>query len=78
MATNHRPSAPRTNSWEEWHEDEIVEELHRHRVEIAERFDCDLDRIYEYYSSVPIDPSMPRANIQPVTPNLAAPKAQAR
>jgi hypothetical protein len=68
MATNHLPSAPPTNSWEAWHEDEMVEELHRHRGEIAQRFDCNLERMYEYYFSVPIDSHVPRADIQPVTP----------
>ena len=65
MATNRLPSAPLMNSW---HEDELVEELHRHRAEIAARFDCDLERMYEYYSSVPIDPEAPRADIPLVTP----------
>ncbi len=69
MATNHRSSAPQTNSWEEdWHEDELVEELHRHRAEIADRFDGDLGRMYEYYLSVPVDPQAPRAHILPATP----------
>ena len=67
MATNRQPSAPQTNSWENWHEDEIVEELHRHRAELAERFDYDLRRLYEYYSSVPIDPQISHADIQPAT-----------
>ncbi len=69
MATNQLPSVPPTNSWEEWHEDELVEELHRHREEIANRFDCNLDRMYEYYSSVPIDPKVRPATIQPVSPS---------
>ncbi len=67
MATNRPPSVHPTNSWENWHEDEIVEELHRHRAELAQRFDYDLARLYEYYSSVPIDPQIPRADIQPAT-----------
>jgi len=66
MATNHRSSVPQKNSGEAWHEDELVVELHRHRAEIAERFDCNLERMYEYYFSVPIDPQAPRADIQPV------------
>lgn len=72
MATNRLPSVPQMNSWEKWHEDEIVEELHRHRADLAERFDYDLESLYEYYSSVPIDPQMKRANIQPVTPKRVA------
>ncbi len=47
-----------------------MEELHRHRAEIAERFDYDLVRMYEYYSSLSIDPDAPRADIEPVTPEL--------
>ena len=65
MATNRLPSAPQMN----WHKDEIVEELHRHRAELAERFDYDLERLYEYCSSIPIDPRMRRADIEPVIPN---------
>ncbi len=68
MATNRLPSAHQTNSLKNWHKDEIVEALHRHRAELAERFNYDLERLYEYYSSVPIDPRMQRANIQPVKP----------
>ncbi len=68
MATTRLPSAPQTNSLENWHKDGIVEELHRHRAELAERFDYDLERLYEYYSSVPIDAQMRRANIKPITP----------
>ena len=64
---NHLQSAPRTNSWETWHEDEVVEELHRHRAGIADRFDYNLDRMYDYYLSVPIDPQVSRADIPPVT-----------
>ena len=69
MDTNHLSSVPQTNSWENWHDDEIVEELHRHRAELAERFEYNLERLYEYYSSVPVDPRIARADIQPVTPN---------
>lgn len=69
MATNHLPSAPQTNSWENWHEDELLEELHRHRAEIAERFDCDLERMYDYYFSVPLDPKITRAVARPITPH---------
>lgn len=72
MATNRLPSAPQTNSWENWHEDEVVEELHRHRAELAEHFDYDLKRLYEYYSSISIDPQIPRADIKPVTPKRVA------
>jgi hypothetical protein len=68
MATDRLSSAPPTNCSANWHKDEIVEELHRHRAELAERFDYDIDRLYEYYASVPISPRMRRANIQPVTP----------
>ena len=71
MATNRLPSAPQTNSWENWHEDEIIEELHRHRAELAERFDYSLESLYEYYSSLPIDPQVPRANLQPVSRKLS-------
>ena len=68
MATNRLPSAPRTNSSENWHKDEIVEELHRHRAELAARFDYDLKRLYEYYASVPISPRMRLAKIPLVKP----------
>jgi hypothetical protein len=68
MATNRRPSAPRTNSSENGPKDTIVEELHRHRAELAARFDYDLERLYEYYASVPISPRMRRIEIQPVEP----------
>ncbi len=47
-----------------------MEELHRHRADVAERFDYDLERMYEYCSSVPIDPEAPLADIRPVTPTL--------
>jgi hypothetical protein len=67
MAMNHLPSALPTNSWE-WHEDEVVEELHQRRAQIAERFDCDLDRVYEYYLSVPILAGVSRAALKPVIP----------
>ena len=67
MAMNHLPSALPTNSWE-WHEDEVVEELHHHRAQIAEHFDCDLGRMYEYYLSVPINPEVSRAALKPVIP----------
>ena len=67
MDTKRLPSARPTNSW---HEDEFVEELHRHRADVAERFDYDLERMYEYCSSVPIDPEAPLADIRPVTPTL--------
>ena len=67
MATNQRSSVPPTNLWEGWHEDELVEELHRHREEIANRFDGNLERMYAYYSSVPIDPNVRHADIQPAT-----------
>ncbi len=67
MATNHQPSVPPTNSWEKWHEDEIVEELHRHRAELAECFDYSLERLYEYYCSISIDPQVPCMNIQPIS-----------
>ena len=67
MATDRLSSAPPTNSWEEWHEDELVEELHRHREEIANRFGSDLQLMYEYYSSIPIDPKVRRAELKPVT-----------
>ena len=69
MATNQQPSVLPTNSWEGWHEDELVEELHRHREKIANRFNCNLDQMYEYYSSVPIDPKIRRSDIQPATPS---------
>jgi hypothetical protein len=68
MATNHQPSAPRTNSSESWHKDEMVEELHHHRAELAARFDYDLERLYEYYASVPISSRMRRAEIPPREP----------
>jgi hypothetical protein len=68
MATNRLPSAPRTSSSESWHKDEVVEELHRHRAELAARFDYDLKRLYEYYASVPISPRMQRAEISLVKP----------
>ncbi len=69
MATNQQQSVPPTNLWEGWHKDEFVEEIHRHREEIANRFDCDLERMYAYYSSVPIDLNIRRADIQPATPS---------
>ncbi len=72
MATNRLPSAPQTSSRESWHEDELVEELHRHRAKLAERFDYDLKHLYEYYSSIPIDPKIPWADIKPVTPKRVA------
>jgi hypothetical protein len=71
MATNRRPSAPRTSFSESWHRDEIIEELHHHRAELAARFDYDLERLYEYYASVPISPRMRRIEIQPVEPKRA-------
>lgn len=61
MATNHLSSAPPTNSWETWSDDELVEERHCHRAEIADRFDCNLEGMYEYYLSMPIDPEVCRA-----------------
>lgn len=68
---NHPSSALPTNLWESWHEDEVVEELHRHRAAVAELFDCDLERMFEYYAGVPVDPHIAVADIQPVTPNTA-------
>jgi hypothetical protein len=56
------------NSLESWHKDKIVEELHRHRAELAARFDYDLKRLYEYYASVPISPRRRRAGILFVKP----------
>ena len=67
MATNQPPSVPPTNLWEGWHEDEVVEEIHRHREEIARRFDYDLERLYEYYSSVPFSPDVRRWDGPPAT-----------
>ena len=51
MATNHLPSAPRKNSSEIDH-DEIVEEIHAHRAELAARFDYDMERLFRYYQEL--------------------------
>ncbi len=63
MAMNHLPSALPTNLWD-WHDDEVVGELHHHRAQIAERFDYDLDRMYEYYFSVPVNAEVSRAALR--------------
>lgn len=43
MTTNRLLSVPQTNSWENWHENEFVKELHRHRAELTECFDYSKD-----------------------------------
>ena len=64
MGTNRLPSAHQTNSWENWPDGEILEELHYHRAELAQRFDYSLEHLYEYYSSVLIEPEIPRLDMQ--------------
>lgn len=68
MATEHPSSAPLTNLMRTWHKDEIVEELHRHRAEVHDRFKGDLDRICDYYASFPVDADVQYAELEPVTP----------
>jgi hypothetical protein len=51
MATNRRPSVPPKSSSEAPH-DEIVEEIHAHRAELAAKFDYDMERLFRYYQQM--------------------------
>ena len=48
MATNRQPYVPPRNS-SEILRDDIVEEIHAHRAELAAEFDYDLERLFRYY-----------------------------
>lgn len=48
MAMNRLPSALRKNSTD-IQDDEIVEDIHAHRAELAARFSYDIDQLFEYY-----------------------------